>query len=605
MDALSKPNSANSCPLTPLGFLERAATIYSDSISLVDNNLTYSWSDTFSRCLRLASSISRLGIVKGDVVSVIAPNIPAIYELHYAAPMAGAVINTINTRLDARTISILLRHSESKLLFVYYNLIHLIQEAVYLLPGGCARPRLVLIIDDGPQSIPTNHFINTYENMVETETDEHTTNPPTQQAPRTLSTIKLPILKKDETAFPSRDARYGEAFPTVTSLDAGQDRENIAKTYDVPHKASPRVTSLGGDDGREDLLVGDTVKDSDKSVDKESESIDDMANVLGTLGATNILANGGLRSVFTTTSLSVATASTIISHVVATASGNFPTARIFTTVSVATPTTRVTRSSRGVVIESSSLISVNIPSISNKDKEKGKMTEPEQPSKEKVLEQMSAQLARDLEAKSNKIVAKYLSKYKQAEAGLSHDEKVELIDELLMYQRNLAKINKYQAQQSKPAPKTKRRDFYMLILGRNAGKDARFVLMNSKLESERLKRPGIHLGKESFKKLNTAKASGTEPTQEQQSKEPKELSEEELKEMIEIRKYWKIIRVGNHTEVYQIFDDMLKKFNKKDLDRLWSLVKETYNITEVTDEKQKELWVEPKILYEPDSRDQL
>ncbi|GKC05062.1 probable acyl-activating enzyme 6 [Tanacetum coccineum] len=168
MDALGKPNSANSCPLTPLGFLERAATIYSDSISLVDNNLTYSWSDTFSRCLRLASSISRLGIVKGDVVSVIAPNIPAIYELHYAAPMAGAVINTINTRLDARTISILLRHGESKLLFVYYNLIHLIQEAVYVLPDGCARPRLVLIIDDGPQSLPTNHFINTYENMVET-----------------------------------------------------------------------------------------------------------------------------------------------------------------------------------------------------------------------------------------------------------------------------------------------------------------------------------------------------------------------------------------------------------------------------------------------------
>nr|GEX57700.1 reverse transcriptase domain-containing protein [Tanacetum cinerariifolium] len=364
----------------------------------------------------------------------------------------------------------------------------------------------------------------------------------------------------DETAFPSRDARYEEAFPTITSLDAGQDRENIAKTYDVPYKASPRVTSLGGDEG-----IGDTVKDSDKSVDKESDSIDDMANVLGTLGATNILASGGLRLVFTTASLSVATASTVISPVVVTASGSFPTARIFTTISVATPTTRVTRSSRGVVIESSSLISVNIPSISKKDKEKGKMTEPEQPSKEKVLEQMSAQLARDLEAKSNKIVAKYLSKYKQAEAGLSHDEKVELIDELLMYQRNLAKSTK----------------------------------------SERLKRPGIHLGKESFKKLKTAKASGTEPTQEQQSKEPKELSEEELKEMIEIRKYWKIIRVGNHTEVYQIFDDMLKKFNKEELDRLWSLVKETCSITEVTDEKQKELWVEPKILYEPDSRDPL
>nr|GFD25417.1 hypothetical protein [Tanacetum cinerariifolium] len=124
-----------------------------------------------------------------------------------------------------------------------------------------------------------------------------------------------------------------------------------------------------------------------------------MANVLGTLGAANILASGGLRSVFTTASLSVTTASIVVSFVVATASGSFPTAVIFTNVSVATPTTRVTRSSREVVIESSSPISINILSISKKDKGKGKMTKPEQPSKKKVLTQMSAQLARDLEAK--------------------------------------------------------------------------------------------------------------------------------------------------------------------------------------------------------------
>nr|GFD49237.1 hypothetical protein [Tanacetum cinerariifolium] len=124
-----------------------------------------------------------------------------------------------------------------------------------------------------------------------------------------------------------------------------------------------------------------------------------IANVLGTLGAENILASRGLRSVFTTASLSVATASTCVSSAVATTSGSFPTAAIFTTTSVATPTTRVTRSSRGVVIGSSSLIFVNIPSINKKGKGKGKMTEPEQPSKEKVLEQMSVQLARDLEAK--------------------------------------------------------------------------------------------------------------------------------------------------------------------------------------------------------------
>ncbi|GJV64325.1 probable acyl-activating enzyme 6 [Tanacetum coccineum] len=168
MDALKKPNGANSSPLTPLGFLDRAATVFSDSRSIVYNDLTYTWSETYTRCLRLASSISRLGIAKGDVVSVLAPNIPAIYELHFAAPMAGAVINTINTRLDARTISILLCHSESKLLFVDYQLTSLIEQAFSLLPEGYAGPKLVLIVDDGPQLSPKDSFISTYESMVKT-----------------------------------------------------------------------------------------------------------------------------------------------------------------------------------------------------------------------------------------------------------------------------------------------------------------------------------------------------------------------------------------------------------------------------------------------------
>nr|GEV17636.1 retrovirus-related Pol polyprotein from transposon TNT 1-94 [Tanacetum cinerariifolium] len=288
-----------------------------------------------------------------------------------------------------------------------------------------------------------------------------------------ISQSKVPSLGPDKTAFTIGDVRYGEAFPTVTRLDAGQDRQNIPKTFTMPHEASPRVTSLGGDEGKErriylggcskhegrdqgeDLLVGDTMKNSDKSADKGSDSTDDMSNVLGTLGVVNILASGGFRLVFTTASLSVATASTIVSLVIATASGGYPTVVIFTTASVATPNTRVTRSSRRVVIESSSLISVNIPSITKKDKGKGKMTEPKQPSKkkrdseiariyaEREFKMMIAELDR-----SNDIVAKYLSEYEQAKAGLSHDEKVELIDELFMYQRNLVQIKKYQAQQT-------------------------------------------------------------------------------------------------------------------------------------------------------------
>nr|GEU57189.1 reverse transcriptase domain-containing protein [Tanacetum cinerariifolium] len=436
-----------------------------------------------------------------------------------------------------------------------------------------------------------------------------------------------------KTAFLTGDVRYREAFPTVTRLDAGQDMENITKTSAMPHEALPRVTSLGdggcfkhrGMDQGEDLLVRDTMIDSDKIADKGSDNTYEMANVLGTLGAANIIASGGLRSVFTTASLSAATASTCVSPAIATASVCFPTAAIFTTTNVETPTIRVTRSSRGVVIGSSSLIFVNIPSISKKDKGKWKMKEPKQPKQderdyeiarihaERELEMMIAEL--DMR---NEMVTKYLSEYEQVEAGLSHDEKVELIDELLMYQRHLAQIKKYQAQQNKPAKKTERRNFYMSILRSNAGWKAKdfkrmtfeqieekfipvwekmqdFVPINSKLKSERLKRPGIQLDKERFKGLKTTEASGIEPTQEQQSEEPKEISEEELKKMMELvpveelyikalqvkypikdweiysegqRKYWKIIRVGNHTEVYQIFEDMLKKFDREDLDKL-------------------------------------
>nr|GEU34765.1 hypothetical protein [Tanacetum cinerariifolium] len=282
-----------------------------------------------------------------------------------------------------------------------------------------------------------------------------------------------------------------------------------------------------GIDQGEDLLVGDTMKDSDKSADKGSDSTDEMSHILGSLEASNILASGGLRSVFTTASLSVATASIDISPVVATASGSFPTAVIFTTTSVATPTTRVTRSSRGVVIGSSSLISVNIPFINKKDKRKEKMTEPEQPSKderdaeiarihaEKELKIMIAELDR-----SNEMIAKYLNEYEQAAVGLSHDEKVELINGLLMYQR--------------------------------------------------------------IKELKTAKASGTEPTQEQQSEDPKEISEEELKRMMEL------------VPVEELY-----------IEALQSLVKKTCSTTEVTDEKAKGLWVELKRLYEHDYRDPL
>ncbi|MBA0873938.1 hypothetical protein Goshw_009503 [Gossypium schwendimanii] len=99
------PNPANSTPLTTLGFLDRAATAYGDSPSIVYNNVSYTWLQTHCRCLQMASSLTSLGIQRGQVVSVVAPNVPSMYELQFAVPMSGAVLNNINTRLDAHTLN--------------------------------------------------------------------------------------------------------------------------------------------------------------------------------------------------------------------------------------------------------------------------------------------------------------------------------------------------------------------------------------------------------------------------------------------------------------------------------------------------------------------
>ncbi|RVW92485.1 putative acyl-activating enzyme 5, peroxisomal [Vitis vinifera] len=160
------PSPANSSPLTTLSFLDRAATVYGDCPSVVYNSTTYTWSQTHHRCLQVASSIKSLGIGRGQVVSVVAPNIPAMYELHFAVPMAGAVLNTINTRLDARTVSVLLRHSESKLIFVDYQSRPLILESLSLFPPSSQRPLLVLITDDEDSPPSTVDFLCTYEDMV-------------------------------------------------------------------------------------------------------------------------------------------------------------------------------------------------------------------------------------------------------------------------------------------------------------------------------------------------------------------------------------------------------------------------------------------------------
>ena len=111
-------NSANYVPLTPLTFLERAKDVYPNYEAIVYEDRSYTWSEVYRRTNKFASALEKIGIKKGDTVSFLAFNTPEIFEAHYAVPMAGGVLNTINIRLDANTIAYILEHSEAKVLVV-------------------------------------------------------------------------------------------------------------------------------------------------------------------------------------------------------------------------------------------------------------------------------------------------------------------------------------------------------------------------------------------------------------------------------------------------------------------------------------------------------
>jgi fatty-acyl-CoA synthase len=109
-------NAANFTALTPLVFLRRAAAVYPDKLAVIDGAARFTYRELCSRCRRLADALRRRGIGRGDTVAVMAPNVPALLEAHYGVPMAGAVLNALNYRLDARSVAFILGHGQAKLL---------------------------------------------------------------------------------------------------------------------------------------------------------------------------------------------------------------------------------------------------------------------------------------------------------------------------------------------------------------------------------------------------------------------------------------------------------------------------------------------------------
>jgi fatty-acyl-CoA synthase len=119
-------NAANYAPLTPLSFIERAAYVYPERLAVVHEEQRFTWKETYARCRRLASALARRGIGPGDTVSVLLPNTPPMYEAHFGVPMCGAVLNTLNTRLDAEAIQFMLKHAEAQFIIVDREFKHLI-----------------------------------------------------------------------------------------------------------------------------------------------------------------------------------------------------------------------------------------------------------------------------------------------------------------------------------------------------------------------------------------------------------------------------------------------------------------------------------------------
>jgi len=126
---------ANFVPLTPLSFLARTTAIYPSHLSAVYEGRAFTWSQTYSRCRRFASFLASRNIADGDTVAAMLPNIPAMNEVHFAVPMAGAVLNALNIRLDAASIAFQLDHGGAKIILVDPEFAGVISEALTLMTG--------------------------------------------------------------------------------------------------------------------------------------------------------------------------------------------------------------------------------------------------------------------------------------------------------------------------------------------------------------------------------------------------------------------------------------------------------------------------------------
>ena len=156
-------NKANYVPLTPLSHLRRASTVFSDRTAVIYGSHRKNYSEYYQRCSQLASALKKIGIKPGEVVATVLPNIPAQAEAHFGVPACGAILNTINTRLDIGTISYIFEHGEAKVVFADTQFLSVVEAAVEKLSGP--RPTLIEVPDDSA-GFPATGKYETYESFL-------------------------------------------------------------------------------------------------------------------------------------------------------------------------------------------------------------------------------------------------------------------------------------------------------------------------------------------------------------------------------------------------------------------------------------------------------
>nr|GEV14636.1 retrovirus-related Pol polyprotein from transposon TNT 1-94 [Tanacetum cinerariifolium] len=297
----------------------------------------------------------------------------------------------------------------------------------------------------------------------------------------------------DEPASHLRDVSQGEAFPTDSGFIADQDRATISKSSTLPYDSPPRVTSPAVDEGRsgdDALIKGRNLDEGEAAAGRASDDTEEMATVLTSMDAATVLASGVAE--------------------VPTGSGSIPTA--------GPPAAEVSTGSEAVPTVNPIFATDTESTQYKKRKGKEVMVESETPKKQKVQEQIDAQVARELEEQ--------LEREKIGEK-LALERRIELISDLVRYQDNYAKVHKFQSQQRKTWTKKQKRDYYMVVIRSNLGwkvKDFRGL----KEEARRFKRKWISFEQESAKKQKTSEELPEEV------KYPDEVPEEKVKKMMQL-----------------------------------------------------------------------